>query len=519
MISVLSVIALSCDGGGPSNPFVDPPCSDKIDNDGDGLTDYPDDPGCVHPTDDSEDSGAMPLCSDGRDNDGDGLTDYPYDPGCTLPNVDDETDDCPGGPSCPQCANGVDDDLNGTIDHGSDPGCQSAGDPTEVIDDPDACGAMLQVRHLPPDGKDSGTLDASSVSGLATSCGGGGGAPAIAYVFALSRPMVVVASTNSAATMVDTVLDLRSAECAGSGSSLACNDDVVGSPGTTSSTITKALGAGTYYVIVQGADVTQIGEYSLTVDRFAGEGSACSSIPDCGPGLLCRIPAGGAQLVCSQPVCGDGLDDDGDGKLDFPADPGCVSAVDADEADDCPSGPGCPDCSDGVDNDLDSLIDYPADTTCKAASNDSEACATTEGVVALTMPVTMGDLTSATHDVFPTCSLTTAMAKDRAYRLDVPTLSSLVLTVTGVDTVTSLLNSSCAGTPIQCGDAQTMTLANVAAGAYFFVVDGRVTTTTGAYTINASGKIANGASCESALAQSGAFTCGDGFACKGAAGA
>ena len=33
-----------------------PQCSDGIDNDGDGLVDFPDDPGCIGPNDDSEDS-------------------------------------------------------------------------------------------------------------------------------------------------------------------------------------------------------------------------------------------------------------------------------------------------------------------------------------------------------------------------------------------------------------------------------------------------------------------------------
>ncbi|MBI5621355.1 DUF4215 domain-containing protein, partial [Candidatus Falkowbacteria bacterium] len=106
-----------------------PACSDGIDNDGDGLTDYPDDPGCLSPSDDDEyntpeeiislcgnnelddneecddgntidgdgcssscqiESVLLAACSDGIDNDGDGLTDYPDDPGCLSPSDDDE---------------------------------------------------------------------------------------------------------------------------------------------------------------------------------------------------------------------------------------------------------------------------------------------------------------------------------------------------------------------------------------------------------------------------------------------
>ena len=68
----------------------------------------------------------LPKCSDGVDNDGDGLVDYPNDPGCIAPNVDDETDDCPSGPHCPQCGNGIDDDMNGRTDYPNDMSCSSA---------------------------------------------------------------------------------------------------------------------------------------------------------------------------------------------------------------------------------------------------------------------------------------------------------------------------------------------------------------------------------------------------------
>ena len=62
-------------------------CSDGIDNDGDGLVDYPKDPGCGSPSDTDEYNAPppppKPACSDGIDNDGDGLVDYAKDPGCT----------------------------------------------------------------------------------------------------------------------------------------------------------------------------------------------------------------------------------------------------------------------------------------------------------------------------------------------------------------------------------------------------------------------------------------------------
>jgi len=58
-----------------------PDCSDGLDEDGDGLTDYPDDPGCDSPADSSEWSSAL-ICDNGLDDDSDGLFDFPTDDGC-----------------------------------------------------------------------------------------------------------------------------------------------------------------------------------------------------------------------------------------------------------------------------------------------------------------------------------------------------------------------------------------------------------------------------------------------------
>lgn len=59
-------------------------CEDGLDDDGDGLIDYPEDPGCPHPRSDRED----PPCDDGLDNDNDGAIDWdgsPADPECSTP--------------------------------------------------------------------------------------------------------------------------------------------------------------------------------------------------------------------------------------------------------------------------------------------------------------------------------------------------------------------------------------------------------------------------------------------------
>jgi hypothetical protein len=62
-------------------------------------------------------------------------------------------------------------------------------------------------------------------------------------------------------------------------------------------------------------------------------------------------------------VCGDGIDNDGDGSADYPADQDCVGAYDYSEL---------PQCSDGIDNDGNGDVDYPADEACFSAKQDVE---------------------------------------------------------------------------------------------------------------------------------------------------
>lgn len=77
---------------------------------------------------------------------------------------------------------------------------------------------------------------------------------------------------------------------------------------------------------------------------------------------------GGEMLVAGKPACSDGIDNDGDGKIDWPADPGCDSATDSSEVDVLK-----PACSDGIDNDGDGLIDFPEDPGCLNSQDSSEA--------------------------------------------------------------------------------------------------------------------------------------------------
>ena len=86
-------------------------CQNGIDDDHDGYTDFPDDPGCDSPDDPSEKTPRL-ACDDGIDNDGDGKIDM-LDPGCPFPHATYED---------PPCDDGIDNNGDGKIDF-DDPNC------------------------------------------------------------------------------------------------------------------------------------------------------------------------------------------------------------------------------------------------------------------------------------------------------------------------------------------------------------------------------------------------------------
>lgn len=64
--------------------------------------------------------------------------------------------------------------------------------------------------------------------------------------------------------------------------------------------------------------------------------------------------------------CNDGMDNDGDNKIDYPNDPGCSSKSDKSELNSNVQ------CDDGMDNDGDGKRDYPSDTGCSSLTDTSE---------------------------------------------------------------------------------------------------------------------------------------------------
>lgn len=135
-------------------------CSDGVDNDVDWHVDFPGDPGCAAPEDDSERAPHLP-CDDGLDGDGDGGVDFAGD--------DDENGipDPPGDLGCagpaspredPACQDGVDNDGQPGVDfdggasiHGTaigpvDPQC--TGRPYRDLEAASACGLGAELAAL-----------------------------------------------------------------------------------------------------------------------------------------------------------------------------------------------------------------------------------------------------------------------------------------------------------------------------------------------------------------------------------
>src|SRR5262249_25142435 len=142
-------------------------------------------------------------------------------------------------------------------------------------------------------------------------------------------------------TAFDTVLSVLTAAC--HQPDLACNDD--DAAGTTSTVTVGSLEAGTYMVIVDSYNNTTPGPFTLTLSGELAPGDSCEPADTFGGALVCpsTSPCVGTAGMrkCQVTQCNDGIDNDGDGKIDFPDDPGCTDPYDTTETDGCPSGAGC----------------------------------------------------------------------------------------------------------------------------------------------------------------------------------
>ena len=328
------------------NMEMDPEqCGDMIDNDGDGFIDFPDDLGCTSLFDDDE---TNPQCSNGIDDDGDMLIDFPDDPDCGSATEDDEQ-------GVAECGDGVDNDGDALVDWPVDPGCISDVDDDEF--NPPICAGGVFVTDITASGTNAGVV--TGTSNYMGSCGGSTAPDAVFWV----NPPVDLESMSITATGTGfTPLLYVQTFCGDMTSEIACANNSIN---------LSNVNAGGYFIFLDGTSGSG-GAYTIDVSGIIAGGQPCdpaSTVFVCNTanGFACMDLGGGPICVAGQ--CSDGMDNDGDGAVDYPLDPGCDDFADNDETDPAVA----PQCADGLDNDGDSLTDYPMDFGCTAASDDDES--------------------------------------------------------------------------------------------------------------------------------------------------
>jgi hypothetical protein len=151
----------------------------------------------------------------------------------------------------------------------------------------------------------------------------------------------------------------------------------------TPSNTSFAIAAGKLRLLVLLAALTGLLVWGLSSDSPApvqAATAACSDGKDNDSDGRIDFPAdpgceSAGDGIEGDPACSNNKDDDSDGRTDFPNDPGCTSAQDGIEGDDGGGGGGGGNrqCSDGRDNDGDGQIDFPNDPGCSGPDDNSEA--------------------------------------------------------------------------------------------------------------------------------------------------
>ncbi len=307
----------------------------------------------------------LAACLNGEDDDGDGLSDYPDDPGCVVPADRDEADP----EVAPACFDGEDNDGDGLVDYPLDFGCQAAADEDEV----DVCGQGLRILEYPvvADFVLGDTSDGSTQ--FTGSCQSDG--PEKIYVYENPVNAALTFTVDFPETIVRTSLYVRR-QCTSGASELGCGVDGENELEPKGTVELERAAPGTYFIFVD----TQFGlggPFKLAVDARRLDPGCSDGIDNDEDGFIdaddvgCSEPEDEDERdppLAARPACFDRADNDDDGLIDYPFDPGCFGKGDADEAD--PDAP--PECANGADDDEDGLVDFPADPGCAARGDDQE---------------------------------------------------------------------------------------------------------------------------------------------------
>ena len=321
-------------------------CRNELDDDFNGLTDFPFDPGCEDPFDRTErPNEVVSACADDVDNDGDALTDFPNDLGCLYAGDEDEAD---------------------------------------------ICGQGVSVDFFPTgEGFVTGNTATDGSNDFYGSCGGNNIREQV-YLYQQPFSAKVTFSVNHPETEQATIIHIRSGQCFREGgddpndvedrnwfNELGCSSRTGNSDKAT--LVVESMAPGTYYLFVDHP-TGQGGPYKLSVEFERLPPSCQNGRDDDFDGFI-----DGEDLGCESrqddfelddinftdpdelPACFDMIDNDNDGLIDYPLDPGCELKRDDDETD--PER--APACANGRDDDQDELIDLE-DPGCYAAADQVE---------------------------------------------------------------------------------------------------------------------------------------------------
>lgn len=287
-------------------------------------------------------------CQDGVDNDSNGFIDYPDDFGCTskLDDLEARSDD--QAERNPSCKNGLDDDGDGKIDYPEDTGCES------VIDDSEGDSSKVCLLSNPDI-----ELIVSDVE--IGNTGLGDVSDSIFVGGSIYKPGETIALVSDGAAIVDE--DIKSLV---PGASIKRGPGYIyvlfrndkerlgreffhGKFTISGAKITKAVnsagrysGSSSFFIggnfEGQGDGVYDLEGLNSLQDEFAVYNTGADNYVD-----IASITNGGSDAVfvyydykdevtggCQ---CQDGIDNDGDGIIDYPNDKGCDSLEDNDETD------------------------------------------------------------------------------------------------------------------------------------------------------------------------------------------
>jgi hypothetical protein len=231
----------------------------------------------------------LPACSDGGDFDEDGENDYPDDPGCESPDDETEEDDCPGGGTCPQCGNGTDDadPEDSLVDYPADLGCTAASDDSE--NDCTDTDPLVVVNKPHFTGNTSTMTDDFDLSCTSASASRD-------RVYSLNVPGdLTKLDIDTFGSALDTVIAIKPGEC--TAADLECNDESTGGNFGESEMNLTNVDAGVYFIIVDGW-LGANGAYDLNVHGVIKTGQPCIAAQVTNGLWACQ--GGGA---CTSGVC------------------------------------------------------------------------------------------------------------------------------------------------------------------------------------------------------------------------